>query len=123
MISRFLVLLSTCFSIAGLWRVYQLPFKNYDFFDETLKLCAQKCSPGAYSSKPVVVPLNVKKHFTTFSKGALLIVKNGRMALKLSKKKHASLGKPNLMELAKELSKELYKWLVHDDSKREVVFQ
>jgi len=119
---RFLILLSSVSAVYALWRIYKLPFKNYEFFDETLKLCAKKCGEGAYSSKPVVVSLNLRNRFVSSSKGALLVVKNGRMVLRLSKKKHEELGKPNLMELTRAFRDELQGWLNHHEPK-EVALQ
>ena len=118
----FLILLSSVSAVYALWRIYKLPFKNYEFFDETLKLCAKKCGEGAYSSKPVVVSLNLRNRFVSSSKGALLVVKNGRMVLRLSKKKHEELGSPNLMELARAFADELQGWLNHHEPK-EVALQ
>lgn len=121
-VDRFLMLLSSVSAVYALWRIYKFPFKNYEFFDETLKLCAKKCGEGAYSSKPVVVSLNLRNRFVSSSKGALLVVKNGRMVLRLSKKRHEELGNPNLMELAQAFADELQNWLDRHEPK-EVALQ
>ncbi|MDI3516762.1 MAG: hypothetical protein PWP09_828 [Thermotogota bacterium] len=112
-VSRFLVILSFTFAILGLWRIYRLPLKNHEFLDETLKLCASNCSKGAYSSRPVVLALNVnpRKNFVSSSKGVLLVVRNGKLVLRISRKKHEELGSPNLMELAENLANEWDRWL------------
>jgi len=107
--SPYLSMLMLILSVMIIIRFIQFPHLHPHFLTELMEKIALECDNGNYSSKPVVVGYGGKK-FLTGTKGILIISTGKNLIIKMSKKTHERLGKPNLLQFTQKLSKEIWEF-------------
>ncbi len=94
-----LVLISGFFS-----HLFRYPYLNAMWLADGAKKAAENIEKGCrYSPKPVSIPVHSKKTSCTSATGLYLLFKKDRAIVKMTKKFHEKLGRPNIEEYAKEL--------------------
>ena len=86
-------------------RQFRYPFLNPMWLHAVVRLVAAEVEEhGRYSSKPIVVDSSFEgRHTTGAIDGLSLIIKKDKVIVRISKKLHAALGRPNLKDFANRI--------------------
>jgi len=90
------------------FHLFRYPYLNAMWLADTAKKAAENIEKDCrYSPKPVSVPTHSKKTSCTSATGLYLLFKKDRAIVKMTKKFHEKLGRPNMEEYARELVKRI----------------
>lgn len=71
-----------------------------------------------YTPKPVVIPRHSEKTWTTGFIGLQIIIKNDKCVVKMSRKLHTQLGRPNMETFAKALLNSMFTKMKKEEKKK-----
>lgn len=113
----FIILLGLALLSVYFFHLFRYPHLNAMWLADLAKKAAENIEKDCrYSPKPVVVPVSSKKTRSTSAIGLYLLFKKDRAIVKMTKKFHEKLGRPNMDEYAREIVKRI-KQKIEDEGK------